>query len=172
MGSADSSEYLCMNGKRLGLWAVAELVFPNFKKKGLPIRKPGVLFRPIVERDFRQAARILNLKSAPVKGTPVFAGFLAKLVLIRPTATASYAEGFWASRWMGNQSLADDEVDSTLDDLPASLIMVSGTSVHALLRRYIGIQIKGRYDEVPYHRSQDRGHRPHRDVGDQVGAEV
>lgn len=69
MGSSDNSEHLCLDGRRISLWAVAEVVFPNFRKKGLPIRKPGVLFRPLLSLDFKQAARILNVKSSPPKGT-------------------------------------------------------------------------------------------------------
>lgn len=67
-GQNDKSDFLMFNGQPIMVWTVAELLYPNFNRQGVSLRKPGVLFRPLLDEDFNVALRILNTMSCPVKG--------------------------------------------------------------------------------------------------------
>lgn len=54
-GSGDKSEFLMLNGQPLMVWAVSELIYLNFSAQGRSIRKPGVMFRPLLDKDFVSA---------------------------------------------------------------------------------------------------------------------
>lgn len=64
----DRSEFLELNGNRLMLWAIAEVVVPNFKAHGNNLRKPQLLFRPLLDDDFACAQTLLNQYSRPTRG--------------------------------------------------------------------------------------------------------
>lgn len=72
VGRADKSDSLCINGEPICIRAIAEVVFPNFFKRGVPLRKAGLLFRPLLADDFNMASRILRQKSMPVKNSAFF----------------------------------------------------------------------------------------------------
>lgn len=51
-GRADKSEFLMLNNQPLLVWAVAELVFPNFTRQGVTLRKPGCTVQTAAGRRF------------------------------------------------------------------------------------------------------------------------
>ncbi|KAF7790456.1 hypothetical protein EIP86_001411 [Pleurotus ostreatoroseus] len=93
VGYADKSQYLCINNERITLRAIAEIVYPNFFKRGNANRKAGLLFKPLLEEDTHMASRILRQKSMPVKSRDDSGG-----------------EGFWSSTWMGTQGMSDKQI--------------------------------------------------------------
>ena len=51
------------------MWITGEVVAVYFSKDGVPVRKPGILVRPLMEEDFRIVKDILEQYSTPVDGT-------------------------------------------------------------------------------------------------------
>ncbi|THG97077.1 hypothetical protein EW026_g4862 [Hermanssonia centrifuga] len=89
-GRLDNSEYLCIDGRCLMLWTVAEVICPNFIKNKMPVRKSGLLFRPILDEDYQK-------------------GVVLTTTLCHPDKDHN-GEGFWASRWIGSKNVVDENL--------------------------------------------------------------
>lgn len=99
----------------LTLWAVAELVNVSLRNKdgpfqGMPRRKPGVMFAPLLGADFGMAARILFEKAEPVKST--FASELDMWTRSDDFCIDQVGplDGFWTNRFMGPPNISGDQV--------------------------------------------------------------
>ncbi len=110
-GRLDNSEYLCIDGRRLMLWTVAEVICPNFIKNKMPVRKSGLLFRPILDEDYQKGVVLTTTLCHPDKGTKL--SYYARSLLIC-LSTDHNGEGFWASRWIGSKSVADENVSKRM----------------------------------------------------------
>lgn len=66
-GYPDRSEFLELNGHRLMLWSVGEVILSRFAFQGRGVQKAKLLFRPLLDEDFARAQRFLNHYSRPIK---------------------------------------------------------------------------------------------------------
>lgn len=66
-GYPDRSEFLELNGHRLMVWAVCEVIWSRFVFQGRGVRKARVFFRPLLDEDFARAQRLLTHYSRPIR---------------------------------------------------------------------------------------------------------
>ncbi|KAJ3559085.1 hypothetical protein NM688_g552 [Phlebia brevispora] len=93
----DKSDFMHIDCKLVLVWFVGEVILPRFAKGESHARKPGLLFRPVLQADLNRANKILRENSMPRR------------------VENDSDEGLWIGKWVANNSVPDARIPPFVD---------------------------------------------------------
>lgn len=104
----DASSFVCINGKPVKVWVVAEIKLVwFFNPDGHAYKRSGLCFQPMLLGDYDRAREIELNFSKPTPGKPLPNINLQGTYISVDLGTNT---GVWANKWLASKSTRDEDV--------------------------------------------------------------